>query len=394
VKAVASGEPATDVCIVMHGPLGRDTRVLNEARSLAAGGLIVVVVAVSVSGDVPGDDGETQPFRIVNVVPRLGRIRLPGTGGKLLRLALALPEVRRTLRSIDARAYHAQKFVALGLVALAGIAPRLVVYDSRELFFDQWPAGTPYPLKHLIGLLRPWERCLARRADAVIAESPEIAGRLVATLDIASPTLVLNSVDLRHLAPAAAVFPSVGRVRVAHSGSLVPGRHLVEIVGALAHLPAEVGLVLMGDGPLRGVLAREAERSGVGSRVAMVPFVPPTAVAPTLAQADAALVLVQSAGAHYDLTLPNKLFEAIAAGLPVVGSATTALRRVVTEHGLGVVCDPADPRSIARAIAVVTGPEAPRYRANVRRAAAELNWEADERRLLDLYAALFSRPSR
>jgi glycosyltransferase involved in cell wall biosynthesis len=67
---------------------------------------------------------------------------------------------------------------------------------------------------------------------------------------------------------------------------------------------------------------------------------------------------------------------------------------VVTEHGLGVVCDPADPRSIARAIAVVTGPEAPRYRANVRRAAAELNWEADERRLLDLYAALFSRPSR
>ena len=162
----------------------------------------------------------------------------------------------------------------------------------------------------------------------------------------------------------------------------------------LAHLPDEVGLVLMGDGPLRAPLAREAERLDVTSRVAFVPFVPPTAVAPTLAQADAALVLVQSSGAHYDLTLPNKLFEAIAAGLPVVASATTALRRMVTEHGLGVLCDPADPQSIAKAIAVVTGTEAQSYRANVRRAAAQFNWEADERRLLDLYAALFSRPSR
>lgn len=394
MTAVPSGQSATDVCIVMHGPLARDTRVLNEARSLAASGLRVVVVAVSLDGNVPADDAGAGRFRTVNVVPRLGRTRLPGTAGKLLRLARALPEIRSTLRDLDARAYHAQKFVALGLVALAGIDLRLVVYDSRELFFDQWPPGTPYPLKHVIRLLRPWERRLARRARAVIAESPEIAQRLVATLDIAAPTLVLNSVDVRERTPPAAVFPSVGRVRVAHTGSLVPGRHLIQIVGALAHLPAEVGLVLMGDGPLRGPLAREAERLDVTSRVAFVPFVPPAAVASTLAQAEAALVLVQAAGAHYDLTLPNKLFEAVAAGLPVVASATTALRRMVTEHGLGVLCDPADPQSIAKAIAVVTGPEAPHYRANVRRAAAELNWEADERRLLGLYAALFSRPSR
>jgi glycogen(starch) synthase len=385
----APADPPVDVCIVMHDHVARDTRVLNEAASLAAAGWKVVVVGLSLDGDFPVGDDTGRRFRIEHVVPRLGRARLRGTWGKLLRLTVALPEIGRTLRRLDARVYHAQKFVALWLVNLAGVARgRAVVYDSRELFFDQWPEGTRYPLKRLVRLLRPLERRLARRAAAVIAESPEIASRLVDTLGVAPPTVVLNTVDGRHLAAAAVEFPDVGRIRVAHSGSLTPGRHLPQLVAALAHLPREVGLVLMGEGPLRAELAMEAARLGVAARVAFVSFVPPAAVARTLAQADAAAVLVQQTGAHYDLTLPNKLFEAVAAGLPVVGGATTALSRVMKEYGLGALCDPRDPRSIAAAILAVTGPAAAAYRDNVRRAAGTLNWEADERRLLGIYAAL------
>ena len=91
----------------------------------------------------------------------------------------------------------------------------------------------------------------------------------------------------------------------------------------------------------------------MADRVVLAPPVPTGEVVRWAAGADVGLALIQNVSLSYFLSLPNKLFEYVAAGLPVVASDFPDLRRVVEERGLGTVCRPDDPAAIARAIAWV-----------------------------------------
>ena len=88
---------------------------------------------------------------------------------------------------------------------------------------------------------------------------------------------------------------------------------------------------------------------------------------------------------------PNKLFEYMAAGLPVVASDFPAWRDIVEGNDCGICVDPTDPVAIAGAIEQLADqPERRRQMgANGRRMVLEkYNWEAESRRLLDAYARL------
>jgi glycosyltransferase involved in cell wall biosynthesis len=102
------------------------------------------------------------------------------------------------------------------------------------------------------------------------------------------------------------------------------------------------------------------------------------------------------------LSTPNKLFECLAAGVPVVSSDFPERRRVLLEDPsgpLGVLCDPADPADIASAIREILDLPRDRYMAMRQRcehaAQERWNWEADAARLIALYGKLMTHaPSR
>jgi glycogen(starch) synthase len=389
-----SSPASCDVAVLVHHEVGHDGRVLRECASLAEGGWRVEVLALSLAGDPPPAVPPEAGFAVHTISPRLGRARLPGTYGKLLRLGLALPALRRLLRRSGARVVHAHDFPGLLMAAICARRGTAVIYDSRELFFDQWPPGVDYPLKHVIHRLRPLERRLARRAAAVVSASEGYAERMAQALGIPRPVVVRNTVHPREATAEPAVrLPGEGRRRLVHTGGLVHGRHLEELVAAVASMPPDVVLVLLGDGPLLPSLRRIAAEAGTADRLLVVPPVPAEKVAATIRPADAAVVLVTS-GAQYDHALPNKICEAVAAGLPVVSSPTAAATRVVAGWDLGVLCDPRDPAQIASAVARVLDPGShPRYRANVQRAWREdLNWDVDAAALLAVYDRLDVRP--
>ena len=105
---------------------------------------------------------------------------------------------------------------------------------------------------------------------------------------------------------------------------------------------------------------------------------------------------IQASTLNHRLTTPNKLFEAMAAGVPVVASDLPGMASIVTETGCGVLCDPADPGSIAAAIRSIldaSPDERGAYGMRGRRAAAETyNWEAQAAVLFEEYGRLTGRP--
>ncbi len=121
----------------------------------------------------------------------------------------------------------------------------------------------------------------------------------------------------------------------------------------------------------------------------VVHFLKPVPVAnliPTIQGADlGAVLMVADCKSHY-LVLPNKLLESIAAGLPVVASDLPEIASLVQGYEIGVLCQPQDPRDITRGIKEALVPE--RYgafKANLKQAQEELNWEKEAQKLTDLY---------
>jgi glycosyltransferase involved in cell wall biosynthesis len=157
-------------------------------------------------------------------------------------------------------------------------------------------------------------------------------------------------------------------------------------VTALKHLPPDVSLALIGDGKLRNQLVELAKNLGVSDRLLTVFPVNPFNISSTLSQTDAAVVLTSP---DYQIALPNKFFEAVAAGVPIVGTALPEVRALIERYDLGTICNPADPASIAEALMRVLAPENhARFKANSLKARDELTWESEEQKLVALYRGI------
>jgi glycosyltransferase involved in cell wall biosynthesis len=105
---------------------------------------------------------------------------------------------------------------------------------------------------------------------------------------------------------------------------------------------------------------------------------------------------IQPSTLNHRLTTPNKLFEAMAVGVPVVASDLPGMAAIVRETGCGVLCDPTSPASIATAIrSILDAPEPERlaYRERSLAAAHGLySWEAQAETLIAEFGRLTGRP--
>ncbi len=420
---------ASAVCMFVHNPLLHDARVEREAAALAGAGYDVRVIAARGAGTAPFErrdgfavervDSDPAPTRAVRRAlsargrgADIGAVAAPlhggcaGARGAIQRVALRAhlaAELARYLRRAAAAAADrpADVWIAHDLDALpAALMARRrhggrVLYDSHELFAERIavsPAARPF--------WRALERRLAPRADAVMTVGEGVAGELARRYGIPRPAVVRN---LSAASPAgAAESPLRGALgldpaaRIAlYLGGLQAGRGLELLVDAARRLAPGDVVVLMGPGhpAYAAGLRRRAERAGVADRIVLAPPVPTGEVVRWAAGADVGLALIQNVSLSYFLSLPNKLFEYVAAGLPVVASDFPDLRRVVEERGLGTVCRPDDPDAIARAIAwTLDDPERhARLRAAAGAAATELTWERESRVLVQLVDRLAGR---
>lgn len=268
---------------------------------------------------------------------------------------------------------------------------RKYVYDSHELWSHRY-AATGYVDR----LFNRLETLLVTRVDAILTVSPGIGRWLEAYYDLPSPPIIV-----RNCAPyRATVSPAINKrsridlreslgidhdTRVLiYTGRQTSGRGLTEAVRALRLLPDDIHLVLMGYGPalFRSTLLREARVCGVEGRVHMVEAVPSEEVPSRASAADLALVAIEPVCLSYELCLPNKLFEALQARLPVVLSPLRELIQISDRFNIGEVALSCDATSIARAIETVISKS---YGPQLEYASNQLCWEVEQATLLSAY---------
>lgn len=272
------------------------------------------------------------------------------------------------------------------------------VYDSHEVFTEWGPhRAQPGWLRRGLGA---WERRLAHGAAAVVTVNDAIADVLRRRL-APRRNIVVHNCPPRwhppddapdHLRRAAAIPP--GAPIVLCHGNLMAGRGLEETAAALREPGLEAAhLVFLGYRV--SVVDRLVADPSTAGRVHYLPAVAPQDVVEWVAGADTDVMAIQPTDLNSRLSSPNKLFESIAAGVPVVSSDLPVRRRILVDDPdgpLGELCDPTDPASIAAAIRrVLDVPPTERAarRARILRAAHDRwNWETEGAKLVALYDEL------
>ncbi len=391
--------PIYDSVMLVLNDVSHDGRVRREAAALAAAGWRVLVIGTQRSYGTLPDEEIMQGFT-------LRRVRYARFGAnkrrpwRWFRHGLQAVQIIRALNRATTRAYHAHDFPALLLITLAQLIRQRsarVVYDSHELYLFQPPVRSAW-VNRWHELTRPAfmavEQYLARRAGAVITVSDPISRVMASWYRIPRPAVILNTIDpVREQTPAPVDLRAIvgaGRRCIVHTGDLTNrGRCLTELVQATSLLPNDIALVFVGADQEAGALARLAQSLDIGTRVFFVPPVRPEEVPMVICGADAAAVLLRSDLWHIEATLPAKLFEAVAAGLPIVASPTFALARIVRQFDLGIVASSEQPAAIADAINCILSPDQQaHYRAQVKDAQHVLNGQTAAAKLDAIYRSI------
>lgn len=279
---------------------------------------------------------------------------------------------------------HDVDTLPLAVVARAGSSAR-IAYDSHHLFTDR--TG---PDRSTLWRVR-WtliERCLIPRVDRVTTVSEPMARELSRRYGIPAPSVVPNFPERRRAAGHPVNrglrdtlgFP--GEVPVAlYRGHLQAGRCLEQLILAATGWP-ELVVTLIGYGPTAYISSLHvlAARANVRSQLRFLPPVPREQLIESARGADVGIALVRDTGLNSRLMMSNKLFEYLAAGVPVVVSDWSAMAAIVEDHDVGVSCNPDEPDDVLAAIRrVVSDRERHRQlKHNALTASEQFSWEVAE----------------
>jgi glycosyltransferase involved in cell wall biosynthesis len=288
--------------------------------------------------------------------------------------------------------FHDPELIPLGLLLMA--RGKTVVYDIHEdapadiLHKDYIPRCLRRPLTWSV---RKLEDAACRRFSGLIAATPTIAQRFQS---INPNTVVVHNFPmLDEIAPTGALPWNERLPAVTYIGSISERRGIREILQALALLPSANPTQMMLAGPFSPEeLRTELMRLPGWARVKYLRVLDRPSVANLLSRVRLGLLVLRPEP-NFCNAMPIKLFEYMAAGIPVIASDFPLWRQIIGEAGCGLLVDPRDPQAIARAMEYLLShdAEAEAMGRRGRQAASELyNWNSEERVLLKFYSELLA----
>lgn len=349
-----------------------DTRIfLKECRSLAKAGYEISLIVADGKGDELRDG-----VRIFDVRASIGRLD---------RIRNATKRVFKKAVEVDALIYHFHDpelmTVGLGLKRLG----KRVIFDSHE-DVPQQLLNKPYLNKPTLWLLSKafalFESHVCRRLNGVIAATPAIRDKFQSINPI---TADINNFPLLGELLTNLSWDSK-RAEVCYVGGIAQIRGAQEVCRAMGLLKSSAKLNLCGK--FSNVQLEMAVKALPGwERVVPHGYVNREGVREILSRSMAGIVTFHPLPNHIDAQ-PNKMFEYMSAGIPVIASDFPLWREIIEGNQCGLLVDPLNPEAIAEAIDyLVTHPlEAQQMGANGRKAVeAKYNWDVEERKLWAFY---------
>lgn len=245
--------------------------------------------------------------------------------------------------------------------ALPGIAARWLrrkpfVFEVRDLWPEAPRALGVLRSPLLVAGLTLLERLAYRSANTAVGLAPGIVDGIRRHAPKRLPVILApNACDLDLFGPQ--VLPwrpkDVGPQELL---AVFPGAHgpangldaLLDVAVRLQHR-RDIRIVLVGDGKAKGSLMDRARREGLANVVFLEPM-PKARLAGLMSGADVGLQVLANVPAFYFGTSPNKFFDFLAAGLPVVTNYPGWVAELVAKHDCGIAVPPDEPDAFARAL--------------------------------------------
>ncbi len=361
----------------------------HQANALAAAGHEVHVVCATAGKHATGLDG---PFT---------RGRRSGSVG-----ALHVTEIELAYSNKDSLPVRAVKFVRYAwhatllalrepcdlvfatstplTAAIPGIAARMLrrrrfVFEVRDLWPEVPVAMGLIRNRALIAALSALEWCAYRGADGLIGLSPGMVEGIRRRAPAGTPVVLIpNGCDLELFDPERSEPASLGDIDEETRVAIYTGAHgrangLDALVNAAVELERlerpPVHIVLVGEGSEKDRLQERAALEAP-TCCTFLPSVRKAELPNVLARADVAIVSFENNEVFYYGTSPNKFFDYISAGRPVVVNHPGWIADLVGEHACGRAVAPDDPAALAHALAdVATDPARAAIGARARRLA-------------------------
>lgn len=390
--------PHNKVCMHVLGKVVTDPRVMREAIALAEAGFLVSIVDI--------EDVATKALQEDVSGVHIKHIIIPDWNtSRRLQLLFFIRAVRVFILSIlymlqsDADIYHAHDMKALAACYIAAcIRRKPLIFDAHELPPEE---SSIVFWQRLNALLKHFLSWIVPRCAGVITVSLPIAKEIHQLYRGPEVTLIRNFPLYKPPMRSDRLRKHLGLssdVRIAlYQGGVQPNRGLDKLVYSAPFLADNIVIVLMGKAMEATLveLNEIIEREGVANRVKILPARSYEELLDWTASADIGLNILP---VDYSLSikwcLPNKLFEYLMVGLPVLTSELDAVIEVVETYDVGRVLPSLAPLDVATAIngLLADSNVLEQMRKNALHAAEyEFSWEKERVHLIDLYKDILTR---
>jgi glycosyltransferase involved in cell wall biosynthesis len=261
-----------------------------------------------------------------------------------------------------------------------------LVYEPHELETEKALASREAKI-----FLRVFERLFIRFADAVCLVNESIAQWYKLTYKL-KVTWVVKNVPYRleqppirtgKLRKSFGLQDNCGKIFL-YQGGFVPARGVNLLIDVFSTLPSDHHLIFMGYGELEGVIQEAASRN---SNIHFIEAVHSDELLSYTADADVGLALIENTCLSYYLSLPNKLFEYAACGVPIVVSNFPEMSGFIDTYNCGWKVDQ-NTNALRELIINVIPAEIENKRINAQNSSQFNSWKEAEKIFIEMNKVL------
>ncbi len=263
-----------------------------------------------------------------------------------------------------------------------------LVYDSHEYF-----TGVP-ELQNRLFVKRIWkkiEKSIVPHLKNTITVNDSIAGLYKEEYGVQftvirnMPMVPLEQIAEKEQLRRQLSLPLDQKIIILQGAGINIQRGAEEAVEAMQHLENTL-LLVVGGGDVIPELKRYVQQHQLDQKVRFVPKQSAADLRLYTSAADLGLSLDKDTNINYRFSLPNKIFDYIQSGIPVLASNLPEVRKVIEDYKVGCITDSHDPRQLAVLInKMLTDPALQAmFKEHLPVAAKTLNWDREKDKLVNL----------